>query len=209
MSLTTLTASWWGAGRARAAPSALGLLYWFASLVLAANAVAIPFQSPARYVAGALTMLAGSLLLGARFGLGLAPVHRPWRTALCAAVPLPIMALAIAVLALVGVVDSFGSLPSPRLQLTPLLVTAVLTPAAEELACRGWLWEGLRARHSVWFTGALTCVLFALLHVGTPWYRPLAVLPVAIGLTLTRASGRSVYPCFLLHALWNVMVMVA
>lgn len=93
------------------------------------------------------------------------------------------------------------------LALSLLAMTAVLlAPLFEEVIFRGTLLPVLARR-----TGSLTGVmlsglLFGMAHISIGELAPLTVL--GIGLALLRLSSGRLFPCVLMHALWNAVTFV-
>lgn len=86
-----------------------------------------------------------------------------------------------------------------------LLVIAGLAPVVEELWFRGLAFSLLRP-HGEWVAILLTGVAFGLIHglwVGLP-----ILIPFGIVLAYMRSRLDSIYPCILLHALFNAFALL-
>ena len=79
-------------------------------------------------------------------------------------------------------------------------------PFGEELLFRGFLYNALRRRWSVWPSAILSGILFALLH-GSP-VLILAILPVGIGLALVYEWRQSILASMAAHATFNLIGFV-
>lgn len=91
-------------------------------------------------------------------------------------------------------------------QLPQFLIVAFLVPVAEELFFRGWLWTGLRQRWNALSTASLTAVFWLVLHFEQGLFAPVALIPVALVLSLARQFSNSVRPAILLHVIYNLIV---
>lgn len=85
-----------------------------------------------------------------------------------------------------------------------LLGAVVLQPFVEECYFRGILFVAVADKIGDIGSVVSTALLFAWLH---PMHR-ITILPIAILLGVTRARTRSVAACFVLHAAYNVGVLV-
>ena len=86
------------------------------------------------------------------------------------------------------------------------LTAVVLAPLFEEVIFRGTLLPVL-ARRTGSLTGAvLSGLLFGMAHISIGELAPLTVL--GIGLALLRLSSGRLFPCVLMHALWNAVTFV-
>lgn len=97
-----------------------------------------------------------------------------------------------------------GSLSQRDLVLLMLLI-AVVAPIAEELFFRGMLYPVLRRRWSASIAIGVNGLLFALIHV-IPVILP-GLFFVGIVLAWVRERSGSLWPCILLHALQNGVVL--
>ena len=93
------------------------------------------------------------------------------------------------------------------LALVLLAFTAVvLAPLFEELIFRGALLPVLADRLGAITGVVLSALLFGLAHISIGELAPLTVL--GIGLALVRLSTGRLFPCVLMHALWNAITFV-
>jgi membrane protease YdiL (CAAX protease family) len=187
-----------GSACARALANALRLLALQAGAL--GTALVLFFSSLAR---------ARTIGLGERrVGLGDAPMER-----------LPVilaLTIAMAAYAIVVAVAYYRLRPdrlSPSLSasgwlfVTWLTVVIIVSPVAEELFFRGWLWVGLQSHWSVVPTALFTGVLWAAIHIDGGLARPFLLLPVALILSAARHFGESVRAPIMLHALYNMIVL--
>jgi len=79
----------------------------------------------------------------------------------------------------------------------------VLAPLFEELIFRGALLPVLADRFGAWSAVLLSALLFGLAHISIGELAPLTVL--GIGLALIRLRSGRLFPCVLMHALWNAI----
>jgi uncharacterized protein len=102
--------------------------------------------------------------------------------------------------------DSIGSATGTELLLVVLAI-AVVTPIAEELAFRGYLFAALTRWRGPWIAAVVTGALFGLAHIAV---YPLVFLPamaiVGFGLCLLFWFTGSLLPCVAVHALNNAVV---
>ena len=93
------------------------------------------------------------------------------------------------------------------LALVLLAFTAVvLAPLFEELIFRGALLPVLAERLGAITGVVLSALLFGLAHISIGELAPLTVL--GIGLAMVRLSSGRLFPCVLMHALWNAITFV-
>ena len=93
------------------------------------------------------------------------------------------------------------------LALALLAFTAVvLAPLFEELIFRGALLPVLATRLGALPAVVLSALLFGLAHISIGELAPLTVL--GVGLALVRLSSGRLFPCVLMHALWNAITFV-
>lgn len=83
----------------------------------------------------------------------------------------------------------------------------VVAPLAEELFFRGALYGQLRRLQGSMACGAIVALCFVVGHPATNSWLPLAL--VAAMLSYVRETTRSVWPCFVLHATFNAITVVA
>ena len=82
-----------------------------------------------------------------------------------------------------------------------LFTTVVLAPVFEELVFRGVLLPVLVSKVGKISGVLLSALIFALAHLSVGELPPLFVL--GIGLGLMRLSSGRLFPCALMHSLWN------
>jgi len=82
-----------------------------------------------------------------------------------------------------------------------LITTVVLAPVFEELVFRGILLPVLVSKVGKISGVLLSALIFALAHLSVGELPPLFVL--GIGLGLMRLSSGRLFPCALMHSLWN------
>jgi membrane protease YdiL (CAAX protease family) len=140
-----------------------------------------------------------------RLGLGVAPIARlPIIIGLSTVVVLYAALLDFAIYEYRP--DLFFQSSSVPLWLALLdsLVFILLSPLAEELFFRGWLWTGLRKHWGALPTGLMTAVMWLLPHlergIGTVG---LLLFPALI-LTIARQLGKSVRATIFIHAIYNL-----
>jgi membrane protease YdiL (CAAX protease family) len=92
---------------------------------------------------------------------------------------------------------------APWTTLATLLVAVIVAPICEEIFFRGYFFQGLRLRLSVWLSVVLSAVIFGIAH-GDPGS---LVLLIVIGLLLAiiRWRTRSLWPCMALHIFNNFL----
>jgi membrane protease YdiL (CAAX protease family) len=93
--------------------------------------------------------------------------------------------------------------------LGPIVVVAA--PIGEELFFRGFLYQGLRRRFSVWPAAVLSGIFFGLVHLGGAAF--LLIVPsltaVGIGLALVFERRHSLLASIAAHAAFNVVGYLA
>ena len=89
-----------------------------------------------------------------------------------------------------------------------VLALAVITPIAEELAFRGYLFPALTRWRGPWSAAVLTGIVFGAAHVAVypPEFLP-ALMVMGFGLCLLFWFTGSLLPCVGLHALNNAIVL--
>jgi membrane protease YdiL (CAAX protease family) len=108
----------------------------------------------------------------------------------------------------VGRPDLFSKFSSVNiyLQLFNFFIVACLSPVAEELFFRGWLWNGLRRYWSALPTASVTALLWLAIHLEQGLYVPLALIPAAFILTIARQVSKSVRAPIALHVIYNLVI---
>ena len=86
------------------------------------------------------------------------------------------------------------------------VLAALVVPLVEETFFRGALFARLRLPGSRYGALVISAVCFVLCHLQPKLWPSLAI--VAFALTLLRAVGRGIWPCFLLHASFNATTLV-
>ena len=81
------------------------------------------------------------------------------------------------------------------------ITTAVLAPLFEEFLFRGVLLPVLVGKQGKDFGVLLSALIFALAHLSVGELPPLFIL--GVGLALLRLSSGRLFPCVIMHALWN------
>ena len=108
-------------------------------------------------------------------------------------------------------------LPSPKI-VGIVVLNAILVGISEELACRGILFQGFRARFRVWPAIWRTSLIFAAMHVlngfvtgqfGIAAVQSLAAFCTGMLFMAIRVRTGSLFPCMVLHALWNTGALLA
>ncbi len=88
-----------------------------------------------------------------------------------------------------------------------LITTVVLAPVFEELVFRGILLPVLVSKVGKISGVLLSALIFALAHLSVGELPPLFVL--GIGLALMRLSSGRLFPCALMHSLWNGVTFIS
>jgi len=82
-----------------------------------------------------------------------------------------------------------------------LITTVVIAPAFEELIFRGALLPALATKFGRYGGVIISALVFALAHLSVGELPPLFVL--GIGLGILRLSSGRLFPCVIMHSLWN------
>lgn len=82
------------------------------------------------------------------------------------------------------------------------IVASLMSPIAEELFFRGWLWTTLREHWGAYTTALVTSGLWLIMHLENGAF--VFLFPVAIVLSLARSFGDSVQASIIVHSLYNV-----
>lgn len=147
-------------------------------------------------------------------GLGAAPMRRHWRIAAFAGLMIAWVLVYLASVVHVHVLQAYltarlPSVPAPPVSGEPLLLAVnllllvALAPVAEELFFRGWLWTALRRTWGVWPTALCTACLWLGVHALNAPVRALALVPMAIMLSLARHQGGSMRASLVVHVANN------
>jgi uncharacterized protein len=93
--------------------------------------------------------------------------------------------------------------------LAPIVIAAA--PLGEELFFRGFLYQGLRRRYSVWPAAILSGVLFGLVHLGGVAFFLIvpSLAAVGVGLALVFERRKSIVASMAAHAAFNVVGYLA
>ena len=194
-----------------------GVVYGIVLTVLggpqaAAESIAVAI-GPINMAAFAVTMLLGLAMGGLRWS----QVVRltPFRGALL----LPIVIATVGIGILTSELDNISRfiLPMPdaiaRLftemvsgGLGMAIVLMVVAPLTEELLFRGLILRGLMQRYGTVWAVLLSTLLFALIHLNP--YQFVSVIPVAFSLAWLFVRTRSLWPCIIVHALFNSHVIL-
>ena len=89
----------------------------------------------------------------------------------------------------------------------PLLLIGVLPAVFEELAYRGVMLQRFRQVLPLPLAIALQAMLFSVMHVDGVYLLPHFAFGLLAG--LLRAAARALWPCMLMHFLWNSWVVLA
>jgi membrane protease YdiL (CAAX protease family) len=140
-------------------------------------------------------------------GLGNQPVSHPVVIGLCAIVVLAygILASVTFVVALPAWVTLWSSTDRWVLGLF-FLTSSVISPLAEELFFRGWLWTALRQHWGQWATALFTSGLWLVMHLENGLLTIIFLIPMAVILGLTRGIGGSVRASLIMHCIYNMAV---
>jgi len=82
-----------------------------------------------------------------------------------------------------------------------LITTVIFAPLFEELIFRGTLLPSLSGSIGKNWSVLVSAIIFALAHLSVGEFLPLFVLGLALG--LLRLSSGSLFPCVVMHSLWN------
>lgn len=112
---------------------------------------------------------------------------------------------------------AFAGLPPLRVVLM-ILFNTMLAGISEELACRGVLYQGLRARFSIWPAMLASTLLFGAIHVLNglvtgdflaAGVQAIAAFLTGIAFMAIRVRTGSLYPGMILHGLWDFFLITA
>jgi membrane protease YdiL (CAAX protease family) len=167
------------------------------------------------YAAGDGIMLSAAFLRGralgegdACAGLGDGPISNRPIIALMA-----VLLGAYTMLTDIGVPRSMDKLfiiaNSPWWRLYRISISVTLTPLAEELFFRGWLWTGLRRHWGALPTAALTSALFLGAHWTAGFLSLVLIFPLTVALATARHLGRSVRASIAVHMLYNLSLPIS
>ena len=88
-----------------------------------------------------------------------------------------------------------------------LLITVLLAPVIEEVLFRGVLFTSLRQKKGFIFAIVVSGLIFSLAHIGNP-IQAIGALPLGIYLCFMYHRLGSIIPGILLHASWNLFVLL-
>lgn len=92
-----------------------------------------------------------------------------------------------------------------RFVLVSVVGTVALQPLLEEVYFRGILFESLTSRFNDLVAIAIVGVVHILMHISPHRW---TLVPIAVALAVTRILSRSTGACFLLHASYNLGVLI-
>lgn len=144
-------------------------------------------------------------------GLGLRPASPGW-LALGAGMGLvfvvtglvlvkTLMAVLPAWAAFTGPPFAFGDASSFAVQAGFLVMTLAITPFAEEVFFRGFLFRWMTGHHPVWLAAVISSVMFGAMHIVPPQVINAALLSLVL-IWIFAASG-SLWPAIMAHAVNN------
>lgn len=90
-----------------------------------------------------------------------------------------------------------------------VVAMVIVSPVAEELYFRRWMWDDFGLVFGPWATGAWVCVLFTAMHMIPHAGMAVIILPLAIVLSAVRARSGSIAPGIALHVFNNALVLHA
>lgn len=102
--------------------------------------------------------------------------------------------------------EDFGQTPDVGRGVWALLSTVVLAPLFEELLCRGFVLESLKARYGVIMAWLASSIFFAVIHLHPVMVINALVLGMLLGYIYLR--GESLLGPLLLHAFNNLLALV-
>lgn len=85
-------------------------------------------------------------------------------------------------------------------------LSVVVAPIAEEVVFRGVLFPAIIKRYGLIAGVVLSSLIFTLVHINP--IQMISVLPLGIYLAIMYHRTRSIYPGMILHATWNLMVLL-
>lgn len=104
----------------------------------------------------------------------------------------------------------FSTTQSGLALLLVFLSLVVLPPLVEEIACRGFLYTGLRRRMSIWIAGVITSAIFAFAHInggekGAPllWAAVIDTFILSAILIYVRQKTDNLWPAIGIHMMKN------
>lgn len=103
--------------------------------------------------------------------------------------------------------QSLGADKSTALAIVTGIFVIGVAPPVEEFFFRGFLYQSLRNRMGVWGGAAVSGLIFGAIHFKPEFLVPLAMLGFILAL-LFEKSG-SLWPCILLHSVYNGLAYTA
>lgn len=85
-------------------------------------------------------------------------------------------------------------------------LTVAVAPIVEELIFRGVLFPALQRRYGAFVGVTVSSLLFTLVHIDP--LQMISVLPLGVYLAIMYQRTGSIYPGMILHATWNLMVLL-
>jgi membrane protease YdiL (CAAX protease family) len=143
-----------------------------------------------------------------RAGVGDGPITRWWL--------LIVLALLVAIWAFIAAAFWNAVVPqwlstwrgqSAWTQIAFAVAAVILSPFAEELFFRGWLWTGLRQHWRAFPTALLSSSLWLVVHLERGLLVPILLIPIAIILGFARHFC-GIRASIILHALYNLVAVL-
>lgn len=196
-----------------AASFLLALLWGFAGARGLAPASAADLQALS-FIVAALAAAAVLAIALRHEPLDLPPARRWWAALLAAACLVPLGAfLSVTLAGLSPEARTVNAQANLGLMAAAALCGATITPLAEELFFRGWLWRPIAKARGPVTAALVTGALFLLAHLielllwgrfGPALARALLLLPLAAGLSVVRGVCGSPRASLVVHALYNL-----
>jgi CAAX protease family protein len=103
--------------------------------------------------------------------------------------------------------QDLGADKSTTLAIVTGFFVIVVAPPVEEFFFRGFLYQSLRNRIGVWGGAAASGLIFGAIHFKPEYLIPLAMLGAILALLFEKTG--SLWPCILLHSLYNGLAYTA
>jgi membrane protease YdiL (CAAX protease family) len=103
--------------------------------------------------------------------------------------------------------QDLGADKSTTLAIVTGFFVVAVAPPVEEFFFRGFLYQSLRTRVGVWGGAAVSGLVFGAIHFKPEFLVPLAMLGVILALLFEKTG--SLWPCILLHSLYNGLAYTA
>ena len=97
---------------------------------------------------------------------------------------------------------------SPFIWLGYAVALAVVTPVAEEIFYRGYVWNRLSSLMPSWKAGTISAAIFLSAHIPNGLVAPLLVLPLTIIVTVMRLRRVGLGLCVAAHAIYNGTILL-